>query len=48
MEIVLASSLPCLEVVRFLSFSVATVYEHKFTLPLGESSLSEERANPVC
>jgi hypothetical protein len=36
------------EVVLFLSLSHAKIFEHEFILPLGESSFSEERANPVC
>ena len=36
------------EVVQLISIVSAMVYEHKITLPLGESSLSEERANTVC
>ena len=38
---------PASEVTPLFSRGFPMVYEHEFSLPLGESSLSEQRANPV-
>ena len=36
------------EIVQLLSYTIQMIYVVHFTLPLGESSPSEERANAVC